>query len=172
MATTSQIVDITPLAAQKLKDALQEQGQAGALLRVMPMPGPNGGFQYAMSIEEEAKDDDFVMDIENLTVLVDSESAPLVEGAQIDYIEGLMRSGFVISNPNVEFAGGGCGGGGCGCGGGGCGCGGGGGGWRLRMRRRWWRLRVWRRRSLDTSIDPLLQDSLRDGTTSIVPSLR
>ena len=139
MATTSQIVDITPLAAQKLKDALQEQGQAGALLRVMPMPGPNGGFQYAMSIEEEAKDDDFVMDIENLTVLVDSESAPLVEGAQIDYIEGLMRSGFVISNPNVEFAGGRmrrrrvC-------------------LWwrRMRLRRRWWRLRMWRRRSLDT----------------------
>lgn len=131
MATTTQIVDITSLAAQKLKDALAEQGQAGALLRVMPMPGPHGGFQYAMSIEEEAKDDDFVMNIEDLTVLVDSESAPLVEGAQIDYIEGLMRSGFVISNPNVEFAGGGgCGGGGCGCGGGGggCGCGGGGGG--------------------------------------------
>ena len=131
MATTSQIVDITPLAAQKLKDALQEQGQSGALLRVMPMPGPHGGFQYAMSIEEESKDDDFVMSIEDLTVLVDSESAPLVEGAQIDYMEGLMRSGFVISNPNVELAGGGCGGGGgaCGCGGGGGGgCGGGGGG--------------------------------------------
>ena len=130
LATTSQIVDITPLAAQKLKDALEEQGQAGALLRVMPMPGPNGGFQYAMSIEEEAKDDDFVMSIEDLTVLVDSESAPLVDGAQIDYMEGLMRSGFVISNPNVEFAGGGCGSGACGCGGGGGGggCGGGGGG--------------------------------------------
>ena len=125
MATTYQIVDITPLAAQKLKDALAEQGQAGALLRVMPMPGPHGGFQYAMSIEQEAKDDDFTMDVEGLTVLVDSESAPLVDGAQIDYMEGLMRSGFVISNPNVEFAGGGCGGGG----GGGCACGGGGGGY-------------------------------------------
>ena len=124
MATTYQIVDITPLAAQKLKDALAEQGQAGALLRVMPMPGPHGGFQYAMSIEQEAKDDDFTMDVEGLTVLVDSESAPLVDGAQIDYMEGLMRSGFVISNPNVEFAGGG----GCGGGGGGCACGGGGGG--------------------------------------------
>lgn len=124
MATTSQIVDITPLAAQKLKEALEEQGQSGALLRVMPMPGPHGGFQYAMSIEEEAKDDDFAMDVEGLTVLVDSESAPLVDGAQIDYMDGLMRSGFVISNPNVEFAGGGCGGGG----GGGCACGGGGGG--------------------------------------------
>ena len=124
MATTYQIVDITPLAAQKLKDALAGQGQADALLRVMPMPGPHGGFQYAMSIEQEAKDDDFTMDVEGLTVLVDSESAPLVDGAQIDYMEGLMRSGFVISNPNVEFAGGG----GCGGGGGGCACGGGGGG--------------------------------------------
>ncbi len=124
MATTSQIVDITPLAAQKLKEALEEQGQSGALLRVMPMPGPHGGFQYAMSIEAEAKDDDFAMDVEGLTILVDSESAPLVDGAQIDYMECLMRSGFVISNPNVEFAGGGCGGGG----GGGCACGGGGGG--------------------------------------------
>ncbi len=123
MATTPQIVDITVLAAQKLKEALEEQGHSEALLRVMPMPGPHGGLQYGMGIEQEAKDDDFVMDIKGLTVLVDSESAPLVEGAEIDYMDGLMRSGFVISNPNVQFAGGGCGGGG-----GGCGCGGGGGG--------------------------------------------
>lgn len=130
LATTAHIIDITPLAAEKLKDALNEQGQAGALLRVMPMPGPHGGFQYTMSIEENAKEDDFVIDVEGLKVLVDSESAPLVEGAQIDYIDELMRSGFVIKNPNVEMAGGGCacggGGGGCGGGGGGCGCGGGG----------------------------------------------
>ena len=126
MSTTAHIIDITPLAAQKLKDALSEQGQAGSLLRVMPMPGPHGGFQYTMSIEEDVKEDDFVVDVEGLKVLVDSESAPLVEGAQIDYVEGLMRSGFVISNPNVETAGGGCacGGGGGGCGAGGCGCGG------------------------------------------------
>ncbi len=128
MATTTQIVEVTPLAAQKLEEALGEQGQTDALFRVMVMPGPHGGFQYMMSIEEEAKDDDFVIDIENLKVLVDSESAPLVEGAQIDYIDGLMRSGFVISNPNIEAGAGGCacGGGGGGCGGGGGGCGGGG----------------------------------------------
>ena len=38
--------------------------------------------------------------------------------SQIDYVEGLMRSGFVISNPNYQ-GGGGCGSGGCACGGGG-----------------------------------------------------
>jgi iron-sulfur cluster assembly accessory protein len=132
LATTTEIVKVTPLAAQKLEEALSEQGQADALLRVMVIPDPHGGFQYMMSIEEEIKEDDFVIDVENIKVLVDSESAPLVEGAEIDYIDGLMRSGFVISNPNVEASAGGCacgggGGGGCGGGGGG-GCGGGGGG--------------------------------------------
>ena len=116
-------------------------------------------------------------------MLVDSESAPLVDGAQIDYMEGLMRSGFVISNPNVEFAGGG----GCGGGGGGCACGGGGGyggrrwrlwwrwRWRLRcwrLRWRWWRrLRVWR--PIDAGTFHFNKSlNLRDGAMIIVPSLR
>ena len=42
----------------------------------------------------------------------------------IDYVEGMQRSGFVISNPNIPSAGGGgCGSGGtCACGSGGGGC--------------------------------------------------
>lgn len=125
---TTDVIQITSMAAEKLQDALSEQGEEGSLLRVMVMPGANGGFQYMLGVEKEAKEDDFVIEAENIRVLVDSESAPLVEGAQIDYVEGLMRSGFVISNPNLQGGGGGCacggGGGGCGGGGGGCGCGG------------------------------------------------
>ncbi len=45
------------------------------------------------------------------------ESAPLLDGAMIDYSDGLMRSGFVITNPNIAAVGGGCAcGGDCGCG--------------------------------------------------------
>lgn len=127
MTTTSDIIDVTPLAAEKLVDALKEQGEEGSLLRVMVMPGGNGGIQYMLGVEKEPADDDIVIDASNVKVLVDAESVPLVEGAQIDYVEGLMRSGFVISNPNVQSGGCACGGGGCGGGGGG-GCGGGGGG--------------------------------------------
>ena len=129
MTTTSNIIDVTPLAAEKLVDALKEQGEEGSLLRVMVMPGGNGGIQYMLGVEKEPAEGDIVIDVSSVKVLVDAESIPLVEGAQIDYIEGLMRSGFVISNPNAQSGGGG-GGGGCGCGGGGGGggCGGGGGG--------------------------------------------
>ena len=115
------------MASQKLEEILNEQGETGALLRMMVVPGPNGSFQYMLGMEREAKADDLVIEAPGVQVLVDPESAPLVEGAQIDYVDGLMRSGFVISNPNFQV---GSGGGGCACGagGGGCGCGGGGGG--------------------------------------------
>ncbi len=122
--TTTKLIEVTPLAATKLEETLKEQEAEGSLLRVMAMPGPNGGFSYMLGVEKEPKEDDVVIDAGNLQVLVDSESAPLVEGAEIDYMEGLMRSGFVISNPNFQ----GQGQGGCACGGGGGGCGGGGGG--------------------------------------------
>ena len=129
--TTANLVEITPLAAERLEAVLKEQDAEGSLLRIMVTPSAHGGVQYMLGVEQEAADGDVVIDAENIKVLVDAESAPLVDGAEIDYVDGLMRSGFVISNPNVQSGGGGggcaCGGGGCG-GGGGEGCGGGGGG--------------------------------------------
>ncbi len=135
MATTS-LIQVSELAAQKLSEILNEQEEDGGMLRVMVTPTPTGGFQHVLGVETEPKDDDIVIESFNVKVVVDGESAPLLEGAEIDYVDGLMRSGFVISNPNIEASGGGCGGGcacgagggGGGCGGGGCGCGGGCGG--------------------------------------------
>ena len=133
---TQELLEVSNLAAEKFQDILKEQGDADGMLRVMVMPGPQGGIQYMLSVENEVGEDDLVVDTSTIQVLVDSDSAPLLDGSTIDYMEGLMRSGFVISNPNFQGhgGGGGCacggGGGGCGCGGGGggCGCGGGGGG--------------------------------------------
>ena len=143
--TVTQLLEVSDLAAQKFNDILKEQDEDAGMLRVMVMPGANGGIQYMLSVEQDAGVDDFVIDTSTIQVLVDADSAPLLDGSTIDYMEGLMRSGFVISNPNFQAGGGGCGcggggggcgggggGGGCGCGGGGggggCGCGGGGGG--------------------------------------------
>ena len=119
-------LEVTTSAAEKLGEVLREQGEEGALLRVMVTAGAHGGVQYMLGVEAEPNEDDIVVHVDGVQVLVDSESAPLVEGAQIDYVEGLMRSGFVISNPNFHGQAGGCagGGGGCGGGGGGCACGG------------------------------------------------
>ena len=120
-------MEVTTLALEKLKETMEEQGEEGSL-RVIAMPAETGGVQYMLTMEKESQPDDTVLQLEGLNFLMDSDSAPFLEEATIDYVENLGgRVGFVINNPMFATGGGcGCGGGGCGCGGGGCGCGGGG----------------------------------------------
>jgi iron-sulfur cluster assembly accessory protein len=124
---SSTLLTVSDAATGKLKEILEEQGTPDAFLRITLAPGGHGGGQYILGLEDSADDDDTVVDAGGVRVLVDADSAPLIEGTSIDYVDGFERSGFVISNPNMQ-SGCGCGGGGGGCGGGGggCGCGGGG----------------------------------------------
>ena len=132
---TDQLVTISDSANLKLKELLNEHSDQGSYLRMMIMPNSQGGYQYALGIEETEGDGDLLVDgTGDIKVLIDSNTVELIKGTEVDYVDGLMRSGFVISNPNlpVSSGGGGCGGGGGGCacgsgGGGGCGSGGGGG---------------------------------------------
>ncbi len=78
-----------------------------------------------LTMENETQSDDTVMAMDGVQFLMDSDSAPFLEEATIDYVENLGgQVGFVINNPMFSSAGGGCGGG-CACGSGGGGCGGG-----------------------------------------------
>ena len=116
-------MEVTILAIEKLKEVLEEQGEEGSL-RVIAMPSEAGGLQYMLTMEKETQPDDTKLEMEGLNFLMDSDSAPFLEEATIDYVESLGgQVGFVINNP--MYATGGCGCGGGGCGGGGCGCGGG-----------------------------------------------
>ena len=119
------MLEISPLAVEKLKEVVSEDGNGGGSLRVIAVPAEVGGLQYMLTMEKETQPEDTVLQIDGLSFLMDSDSAPFLDEATIDYVEQLGgRVGFVINNP-MFASGGGCG---CGSGGGGCGCGGGGGG--------------------------------------------
>ncbi|MCH7738415.1 MAG: iron-sulfur cluster assembly accessory protein [Chloroflexi bacterium] len=124
-------MEVTTLAIEKLKEVMEEQGETTGSLRVVAIPAETGGLQYMLTMENESQADDTVLSMEGVRFLMDSDSAPFLEDATIDYVENLGgQVGFVINNPMFSSAGG-CGSG-CGCGsgggggGGGCGCGGGG----------------------------------------------
>ena len=123
-------MEITELAIEKLKEVMEEQGEGEGSLRVIAMPAESGGVQYMLTMENESQDDDTELNVSGVKFIMDSDSAPFLEEATIDFVENFGgQVGFVINNPMYASAGG-CGSGGCGCGGGGggCGCGGGGGG--------------------------------------------
>jgi iron-sulfur cluster assembly protein len=95
------IVSITDKAAEKALAILKEKGAETAALRVFVVGGGCSGYQYGMAIAHEREDDDIVIERAGVTVLVDPESVPLMRGAEIDYVDDLMKSGFTIFNPNA-----------------------------------------------------------------------
>ena len=116
-------ITVTELAATKLREILEEEGETGTALRIAITAGPHGGPGYSLSLDGQTNQSDLLMHSNGVQIVVDQDSLPLLQGSEIDYMDGLMRSGFVINNPNIESGGCACGGT-CGCGGTGGGCGG------------------------------------------------
>ncbi|HEU0021610.1 MAG TPA: iron-sulfur cluster assembly accessory protein [Dehalococcoidia bacterium] len=119
-------MQVTSLAIEKLKEVIEQESDNGSTgaLRVVAMPSEQGGLQYMLTMENESQPDDTILKMGGVDFLMDSDSAPFLEEATIDYVENFGgQVGFVINNPLFASAGGcGCGSGGCGSGG--CGCGG------------------------------------------------
>jgi len=127
------MLTLTDTARGKLEQVIAQQLEHGSKvygLRLSADPGCCSGPQFGMSLAEQVEEGDWVGEFGGVRVLVDPASAPLLEGAHIDYIETLERSGFTIQAQVAPRAGG------CAChsetegeaqaaeGGGGCGCGG------------------------------------------------
>jgi iron-sulfur cluster assembly protein len=61
-----------------------------------------------MGFDHEVKADDIHFELHGIQILVDKESAPILQGTKIDYKQSMMGGGFTIENPNAIAS--------CGCG--------------------------------------------------------
>ena len=77
-------------------------------LRVAVRPGGCSGYSYEMFFDGEFASDDMVQTFGDVKVVVDPASLQLLEGANLDYNDGLQDAGFKITNPNASRS--------CGCG--------------------------------------------------------
>jgi len=98
---TETLVTVTPKAAARAKELLAQKGMPEGSLRVFVVGGGCSGYQYGMALAAEAEADDTVVAVEGLRILIDPDSAGLIGGAEVDYVEDLMKSGFTIYNPNA-----------------------------------------------------------------------
>ncbi len=108
------MISITPSASEKVKELLEQQGKTDHALRIFVRGMSCSGPAYGMALDNEPAADDAVEEFSGIKIVVDPMSAQYVEGAEVDYVDGLMGRGFTVSNPTFKKEGG-CGGG-CSCG--------------------------------------------------------
>jgi iron-sulfur cluster insertion protein len=101
------MLTVTAVAAQKIKELMVEEKDIVGL-RVYVKGGGCHGYQYGMAFESKMGDDDTVVEKGVVKVIMDSQSAPLLQGAEVDYVDSIQGSGFSIKNPQAKTT--------CGCG--------------------------------------------------------
>jgi len=106
--TINSMITVTSSAATKVKELLEAEGEAGMALRIAVRPGGCSGYSYEMFFDGDKNDTDSVLQQEGITVTIDSDSGKLLNGATLDYSDGLNGKGFKITNPNNSRT--------CGCG--------------------------------------------------------
>ena len=99
--TATAMLTITDAATERVKNLLKEKKTEQGALRVFVAGGGCSGYQYGMALAQEAEEDDLIIEHGGIRLFVDPESAPLLKGAEIDYVEDVMKSGFTIFNPNA-----------------------------------------------------------------------
>ena len=102
------MIEITNSAVDKIKDIIAEENNPSLCLRMFVQGGGCSGFSYGFTLAEETNEDDFVVEKDGVSILVDAMSYQYLIGATIDYKEDEMSNQFVIQNPNAQSS--------CGCG--------------------------------------------------------
>ncbi|MEC7924691.1 MAG: iron-sulfur cluster assembly accessory protein, partial [Actinomycetota bacterium] len=96
------MITLTDAATSKVDELIKDEDEADLALRVAVRPGGCSGFSYEMFFDTDITDDDQTITYGDVKVVVDPSSSMLLEGATLDYKDGLDQSGFSIDNPNAQ----------------------------------------------------------------------
>ena len=98
----------TDAAASKVKSLIEEENNPNLKLRIYISGGGCSGFQYGFSFDENITEGDITVLNGDVMLVIDPMSYQYLEGAEVDYTEGLEGAQFVVRNPNATTT--------CGCG--------------------------------------------------------
>ena len=87
------LVSVTEAAAKKVLELREREGKADANLRLFVKSGGCSGFSYGLAFDDRVNEGDKLEDHAGVPIVID--------GAEIDYVDSLMGSGFAINNPNA-----------------------------------------------------------------------
>ena len=102
------MLTLTDSAVSAVQRFIESAGKPIAGLRIRVEGGGCSGLQYGMRLEENVDQTDSILDFTGVKVLLDADSANMLDGVTVDFIDGLNGSGFKFENPNATAS--------CGCG--------------------------------------------------------
>lgn len=101
-------IELTKAAAQHIRDMLAKRG-SGIGLRLGTRKSGCSGFAYVVDYADAVDADDVVFEANDVKIVVNKDSLPVLEGMQLDYVKNnALNEGFEFINPNVTSM--------CGCG--------------------------------------------------------
>lgn len=104
------MIRVTEKAAAKIRELMNREGvptETGGL-RLGVQGGGCSGLSYAMRLDTQPRNRDKVFEENGARVFVDPKSYLYLNNTTLDYVEELMRHGFVFQNPLATRS--------CGCG--------------------------------------------------------
>jgi iron-sulfur cluster assembly protein len=102
------MIVLTNEAATAVRAAMSRVGRPEGGLRIMVESGGCAGYKYHIGIDAEPRSDDVVIESGGITLFIDPQSQPVLEGMQVGFAQRLEGSGFTFDNPNAVSK--------CGCG--------------------------------------------------------
>jgi len=103
-----EMIQVTPKAVVKIREAFAKQGVSGGGLRLGVLGGGCSGLSYQFKYSPQPRPTDKVFEFEDVKVFVDPKSFVFLDVMTLDYKESLMFSGFQFDNPHATKS--------CGCG--------------------------------------------------------
>ena len=101
-------VTVTPNAAAHIATIMAKEGLTNHGLRIGIKKGGCTGYEYTFQFAAAPEDEDYIYEVGELRIYIDSTSLEKLDGTVLDYTNGLVGAGLALRNPQATRT--------CGCG--------------------------------------------------------
>ncbi|MDH5357111.1 MAG: iron-sulfur cluster assembly accessory protein [Gammaproteobacteria bacterium] len=101
------MIKLTESAVNRVREMVANR-EAVIGLRIGVTESGCSGYSYALDFAESVSDNDTVIEQDDIKVVIDDASMPILDGVELDFVKQGLNQSFKFNNPNVVSS--------CGCG--------------------------------------------------------
>ena len=101
------MIKLTDSAVERVREMVAKRESAIGL-RIGVTESGCSGYSYALDFAETVADTDTVIEQDDVKVIIDETSMPVLDGIELDFVKQGLNQSFKFNNPNVVSS--------CGCG--------------------------------------------------------